>query len=217
VIKSYPLPMTDRKYEILHRESLFQGFFRVDRLHLRQELFTGGWSAPFSREVFSGCQKAAIVLLFDPQNDKVVMIEQFRPGPAAKNDNPFMLELVAGAVDPGETLEETAKRESREEAGCDVRALEKIFSYYPTPRSLSEHVTLFVGRTTAPEDGTIHGLEQEGEHIRVKVLDAAQAISLLYSGKLRDAASLIGLQWFALHHTDLRSRWLVSETNIPVI
>ncbi len=209
--------MTDKKYEILHREVLFQGYFRVDRYHLRQELYAGGWSEPFAREVFSGCQKAAVVLLFDPHRDKVVMIEQFRPGPMAKGENPFLTELVAGMIEAGETPEETARRESLEETGCDVTELQKIHVYYPSPGSVSEQTTLFVGRTTAPEDGALCGLAHEGEDIRVVVLDAAQAISLLYAGKLRDAASIIAMQWFALHHTDLRSRWLMSEVGTPII
>ena len=209
--------MSEKKVEILHREALFQGYFRVDRYHLRQELFAGGWSDVFSREVFSGVGRAAVVLLFDPQRDKVVLIEQLRIGPLVKGDDPLMIELVAGMVDPGEAPEMTARREALEEAGCEVAELQKIFTYYPSTGVMSEHVTLFVGRTHAPEDGTLAGLAHEGEDIRVLVLDASQAINLLYTGKLRDAASLIAMQWFALHHTDLRSRWLVSDTSGAII
>lgn len=209
--------MADKAYEILYRETLFQGFFRVDRYHLRQELFVGGWSAPFSREVFSGAGQAAVVLLFDPHADKVVLIEQFRAGPMARGEDPFVTELVAGMVDPGETPEITARRESVEEAGCEVTTLQKIAVYYPSPGAVSELTTLFVGRTLAPEDGIVRGVAAEGEDIRVRVLDAAQAINMLYMGQLRDAASLIAMQWFALNHTELRSRWLVSEASMPII
>jgi len=209
--------MSEKKFEILHREVLFQGFFRVDRFHVRQELFAGGWSEPFSREVFDGGKRAAVVLLFDPHNDKVVMIEQFRAGPMARDENPFTTELVAGMVDPGETLESTARREAMEEAGCEIAELQKIHTYYPSPGCLSEVTTVFIGRTTAPENGALHGLAHEGEDIKVLVLDAAEAISMLYAGKLRDAASIVAMQWFALHHTDLRSRWLVSESSTPII
>lgn len=209
--------MSEKKYEILYREALFQGYFRVDRFHIRQELYAGGWSAPFSREVYDGGKKAAVVLLFDPHHDKVVMIEQFRAGPMARDDDPFMIELVAGMVDPGETPEGTARREAIEEAGCEVMELQKIHAYYPSPGCMSEFTTVFVGRTIAPENGALHGLAHEGEDIRVLVLDAAEAISLLYMGKLRDAASIIAMHWFALHHTELRSRWMVSDVGTPII
>ncbi len=209
--------MSDKKFEILHREALFQGYFRVDRFHLRQELWAGGWSAPFSREVFSGNKNVAVVLLFDPREDKVVMIQQFRPGPMTHGDDPLMTELVAGAIDPGETPEDAARREAMEETGCEVSELQKIRAYYPCPGCMAEHVTLFAGRVDAPENGALCGLKHEGEDIRVLVLDAAQAINMLYTGQLRDAASIIAMQWFSLHHTDLRSQWLVSEVGTPII
>lgn len=209
--------MTDKKYEILYRETLFQGFFRVDRFHVRYERFDEGWSHPVSREVFSGGLGIAVVLLFDPHEDKVVLIEQFRAGPLVSGRDPWMRELVAGHIDPGETPEETARREAREEAGCEVQSLQKIFEYYPSCGCVGEYVTLFVGRTRAPEDGSIHGEPHEQEHIKLHVVDAAQAINALYMGQLRDAASIIAMQWFALHHTDLRSRWLVSDASTPII
>ncbi|MFA6279940.1 MAG: NUDIX domain-containing protein [Bdellovibrionales bacterium] len=209
--------MSDKKYEIIHREALFQGYFRVDRFHLRQELYAGGWSDVFSREVFEGARNAAAVLLFDPHQDKVILIEEFRAGPMAKGDDPFLIEVVAGVIGADETPEVTARRESTEEAGCEVTDLQKIASYYPSPGCLSEYTTLFVGRTKAPEDGSIYGLAHEGEDIKVVVLEAMQAINLLYSGKLRDASSVIAMQWFALHHTELRSRWLVSDTSTMII
>ena len=209
--------MAKKKFEIIHREALFQGYFRVDRFHLRQELYAGGWSDVFSREVFDGTRNAAAVLLFDPQHDKVVMIEEFRAGPMARGDDPYLLEIVAGVVGLDETPEQTARRESLEEAGCTVTDLQKVFAYYPSPGCISEQTTVFVGRTTAPVDGAIHGLKAEGEDIKVIVMDAMQAISLLYEGKLHDAHSIVAMQWFALHHTDLRSRWLVSDASTMII
>lgn len=209
--------MSEKKFEIIYRETLFQGYFRVDRYHLRQELYAGGWSDVFTREVFDGGKTAVAVLLFDPNLDKVVMIEELRAGPLAYGDDPFLTEIVAGVVNPGETLEETARREAMEEAGCKVTALQKIFGYYASPGCMSEHTTIYVGRTEAPEDGLLTGLAHEGEDIKVMVLDAVQAINLLYAGKLKNASAIIAMQWFALHHTELRSRWLVSEASTMII
>lgn len=210
--------MTKKKdYEIVHKEALFQGYFRIDRYHLRQELYEGGWSDVFMREVLDTGKQASFVLLFDPNEDKVVMIEEFRSGPMAYGESPYLLQCVAGIVNSGETFEETARREAVEEAGCEVFELQKIHSYYPSPGCQSQKNTLFVGRTKAPEDGSIHGLVEEGENIRVCVMDAAEAISKLYDGTYIDAASIIAMQWFALHRTDLRSRWLVSDASTPII
>lgn len=209
--------MADKKFELLHSEALFQGWYRVDRFHVRVQMPDGGWSKPFSREIFDGNKEVMSVLLFDPKEDKVVMVEQFRAAPMSLGDDPYMIENVAGVIDPGETAEAAARREAMEEAGCDVTELQKISAYYPSPGCMAEHITVFVGRTKAPADGIILGLAEEGEYTRVHVMDAMKAISLLYTGKLRDAASIIAMQWFSLHHTDLRSRWLVSDTSGAII
>jgi len=207
----------DRAFEIIHRESLFQGYFRVDRFHIRQEIENGNWSDVFSREVFEGAPKASAVLLFDPKQDKIVMVEEFRAGPMAAGDDPFLTQLVTGMIGVDEEPEAAARREAAEEAGCIVTDLVRIAAYYPSPGTLSEHTTLFIGRTRAPEDGAVHGVATENEYIRTVVMDAPKAISLLYTGKLRDAHSIMALQWFALRHTEIRSRWLVSDASTMII
>lgn len=207
----------NKKYEIIERESLFQGYFRLDRFHVKHEMHAGGWTNTFTREVLDRGAKVVGVLLFDPQHDKIIMIEQFRAAVMSKNDDPWMLELVAGVVDSGETPEAAARREAMEEAGCEVTELQKLFTYYPSPGAMSEQLVLFIGRTSAPPDGSIFGVKEENEDIKVHVMEAAKAISYLYTGKLRDAASIIAMQWFAIQHTGLRSRWLVSDASTPII
>jgi ADP-ribose pyrophosphatase len=209
--------MFEKKFQILLREVLFQGYFRVDRLHVQHERFDGSQSAVFTREIFHRAPSVAGVLLFDPQHDKVVLVEQFRTAPAAVGKEPWMTEIVLGMVDAGETPEQAARREALEEAGCEVQDLHPIASYYSSPGGTSEYIYLYAGRVNAPADGGVFGLETEHEDIRVHVLDAARAISLLYANKVQDAQTLIALQWFATHHTDLRSRWLVSEVGTPII
>lgn len=209
--------MADKGYRVLKREALFQGFFRVDRYHIQNEKFDGTWSRTYTREVFQRAPQVSGVLLFDPQHDKVALIEQLRAGPLAAEQNPWMTEIVMGMVDANETPEQAARREAVEEAGCEVAELQTIASYYSSPGGTSEHITLFVGRVTAPQDGAIHGMPDENEDIRVHVMDAARAIGLLYANQIRDAQTLIALQWFAMHHTELRSRWLVSDVGTPII
>ena len=209
--------MSEKKFSVLLREVLFQGFFRVDRVHVQHDRFDGTPSAVFTREVFHRCAKVAGVLLFDPQHDKVVLIEQFRPAPALNKENPWMMEVVMGMVDAGETPEQAARREALEEAGCEIQTLHPIANYYSSPGGTTEYIHLFVGRITTQAEGGIFGVTSENEDIRAHVLDATRAISLLYANKIRDAQTLVALQWFAMHHTDLRSRWLVSDVGTPII
>ncbi len=209
--------MPQKKYDILLREILFQGYFRVDRFHVQHERFDGTLSPVYTREVFQRSANVSGVLLFDPQHDKVVLTEQFRVAPAAAGMNPWLIEIVSGMVDSNETPEQAARREALEEAGCEVRDLLPIAGYFSSPGGTSEFIHLFAGRINAPEEGGIFGLRSENEDIRVHVLDAAHAISLLYANEICDAQTMLALQWFATHHTDLRSRWLVSEVGTPII
>lgn len=203
---------------LLARETLFQGYFRIDRFHLRQTNPATAETPSFTREVLERGARVVGILLFEPQHDRIVMVEQFRTAALARNDDPMMLELVAGLVEPQETLEAAARREALEEAGCEVAEVQKLFAYYTTPGCSNEYLTLYVGRIhAAPEDGSVFGVQAENETTRARVMDAATAISYLYSGKLRDASSIIAMQWFALQHTGLRSRWLVSEASTPII
>ena len=207
-----------KPFDVLKRETLFQGYYRVDRCHVRHERFDGTQDVSFTREVFQRGRGVAGVLLFDPRHDKVVLVEQFRCGPLANgDDHPWMTEVVLGGVDEHETPEQAARREAMEEAGCVVEELEPIASFYSSPGGTSEFIHLFVGRTVAPSDGSFGGLASEQEDIRVHVLDSTRAIGLLYANKIRDSQTLIALQWFAMHRTELRSRWLVSHVGTPII
>ena len=108
--------------EIVKRENGYQGFYKLDRVHLRHELFAGGMSREISREVFVR-HDAVCVLPYDPQRDEVVLIEQFRVGAMGKTDTPWLIELVAGLIDKAEEPEEVAHREGEEEAGLTFSSL----------------------------------------------------------------------------------------------
>ena len=205
------------KFDVLSREALFQGYYRLDRYKIQHERFDGGLSAPFTREIFERGRGVAGVLLFDPQQDSVVLVEQFRTGPMARGDAPWLTEIVLGMIDANETPEQSARREALEEAGCDVAELQPIARYYSSPGGTSEYIYLFAGRVEAPKNGANFGLAAENEDIRVHVMEAAKAIGLLYASKIQDAQTMVALQWFAMHHTELRSRWLLSEVGTPII
>ena len=112
---------TPSAVEIIRRENCFQGFYRLDRLQLRHELFAGGMGREINREVFVR-HDAVCVLPYDPQRDEVVLIEQFRVGAMGKTASPWLVELVAGLIDKDEQPEQVARREAQEEAGLDISA-----------------------------------------------------------------------------------------------
>ena len=198
--------LTSDDVEVLEHKVAFRGYFRIDHYRLRHRTFAGGWTKPLLREVFERGHAVA-VLLYDPDADKVVLIEQFRIGALTAGRNPWLLEVVAGIIGEGESLEEVARRETEEETGCTALDIELIADYMPTPGGSSECITLYCARVQVPTGGTVHGLEHEGEDIRTVVMDAGEAIALLDQGKLDNSAILVAIAWLARKREALRARW----------
>jgi ADP-ribose pyrophosphatase len=197
----------DDDVEVVEREACFRGFYQLDRLHLRHRLFAGGMGKLINRELFVR-HDAVCVLPYDPQRDCVVLIEQFRVGALDKSVNPWLIELVAGLIDKDEQPEEVARREAVEEAGLELAELWPLTQYYPSPGGSDERVHLYVGRCDSRGAGGVHGLEEEGEDIRVLVWSLDEALAALDDGRIDNAASIIALQWLALNRDKVRERWV---------
>jgi ADP-ribose pyrophosphatase len=184
--------------EILDKETTYQGFFKMVRFQLKHRLFNGGWSTIFDRELLERGNSVGI-LPYDPQLDKVILIEQFRVGVIThETAKPWMLEIVAGMIKEGETAAEVAERELLEEAGLTLKKLSPLYEYWVSPGGSSERMTLFLGEVDASHAGGIHGLPEEHEDIYVHVLSVEDALNALHEGKIRDAMTIIALQWLEL-------------------
>ncbi len=193
-------------FEIQSNELIYQGFFEARRYWLRHALFSGGMSQPVMRECFEPGQSVG-VLPYDPQRDEVAVIEQFRIGALRHPQGPWVLEAVAGVIEPGETAQAVAHREAYEEAGCHLDHLEFVARYLVSPGGNSEEQTVFCGLTDTSALGGIHGLAAEGEDIRVHVLALDEALSLIASGGIHAAQLILALQWLALNRQRLADRW----------
>ncbi|EOV8836705.1 ADP-ribose diphosphatase [Cronobacter dublinensis] len=201
-----PVTFTKNDVEIIAREKLYRGFFSLDLYRFRHRLFNGEMSGEVRREIFERGH-AAVLLPFDPVRDEVVLIEQIRIAAFDTSDTPWLLELVAGMIEPGETVEEVARREAMEEAGLDVGRVKTFMSYLASPGGTSERLSLLVGEVDATTAQGIHGLADENEDIRVHVVSREQAYLWVEEGKIDNAASVIALQWLQLHHHALRNEW----------
>ena len=193
--------------ELLHMQRPYVGFFAVEDYDLRHRKFNGEMSAPINRSVFASGD-AVTVLPYDPRNDTVLLIEQFRAGPFARQDpNPWCIEAIAGRVDPGEAPDVAARREATEEANITLGRMERMFGYYTSPGSCAEYITGFVAEANLSGAGGVHGLDSEDEDIRVMVVPLADALATIASGEANSAQLLLSLQWLASHHTRLREAW----------
>lgn len=195
-----------RDFEILERRRVYDGHFKVDQFRLRHRLFDGGWSGEVTRELFERGHVAA-VLPYDPVRDEVILIEQFRVGALEAPGGPWLLEIVGGVIDEGESPADVARRESLEEAGREILALEPICDYLSSPGGCSERVSLFCGRVDTAGAGGIFGLVDEHEDIRARVLSFADALAEFARQSVSVASLMIAMQWLALNRERLRAAW----------
>ncbi len=202
---------TKADVELLQRERVFDGFFQLDRLQLRHKLFDGGWSETIQRELFIR-DDAVCVLPYDPVADKVLLIEQFRVGAVDDQRSPWLLELIAGIVEPGETPVDVAHREADEEAGAALLALEPICRYHVSPGGSQECIHLLCAQIDSRGLGGIYGLAHEGEDIRAQVVSRQQAYQAVSDGLINNAATIMALQWLQLHYVRLSQQWSTAET-----
>ncbi len=194
-----------KQFEIINEKSCHDGFFKVKEITLKHTLYKGGWSTPISREIFHRGNCVA-VLLYDPVRDEVVIIEQFRVGALQLPlpEQAWLLEIVAGAIEEGETAEEVAYRESVEEAGCEIQELVKINDFFTSPGGTSELLSLFYGKVDATNIGGLHGLDHEDEDICVTTMKFADVYQLLLDGKILSAIPIIAIQWLHINREQLR-------------
>ena len=206
--KPEKLPVTFAKndVEIIARETLYSGFFSMDLYRFRHRLFNGEMSGVIRREIFERGH-AAVLLPFDPVRDEVVLVEQIRIAAYDVSESPWLLEMVAGMIEEGETVEDVARREALEEAGLVVGRTKPVLSYLASPGGTSERLSIMVGEVDATTAEGIHGLADENEDIRVHVVSREQAYQWVEEGKIDNAASVIALQWLQLHYQTLRNEW----------
>jgi ADP-ribose pyrophosphatase len=192
--------------QILSKETLYQGFFKMVKYAFKHKLFAGGWSDVVEREIFERGHAIA-VLPYDPVLDEFVMIEQVRIGALSTSSSPWLLEVVAGIIDEGETPEDVCRREAQEEAGLDIQKLHKALSYLSSPGGTTERLHIYVGLVDASDAKGVHGLEYESEDILVHRVPTSEAFDWINQGKIDNAATLIALQWFAMNKQQVLEDW----------
>lgn len=199
--------------KIEHTATLCQGFFRVLRYRLRHALFQGGWSASMTRELFVRGDSVG-VLLYDPVQDCVALVQQFRIGCLNNEHGAWVWEIVAGMVKPDEHTADVAVREVKEETGLQISAAQliPITRYYSSPGGSDERLQLFCALCSlSPTLDQLHGLAIEHEDIRVKAFDVHTAFGAILDGTINNAASIIALQWLQIHREALRQQALALD------
>lgn len=181
------------------RENLFRGFIQVEKVTIKHRLFNkSNYSSSIHRELIHR-PEAAGALLYDNQQRRFALIEQFRIGALNDTVSPWQLEVIAGVLDGDETPETCIRRESLEEAGCEVHDLQHLFTFYPSAGACSEIFHLYVANVELPTSGGVFGMPDEGEDIQLHLFDYSDAPLLLKNGRLRNAPVIMALQWLTQH------------------
>ncbi|MDB2178564.1 ADP-ribose diphosphatase [Citrobacter farmeri] len=201
-----PVTFSKNDVEIIARETLYRGFFSLDLYRFRHRLFNGEMSQEVRREIFERGH-AAVLLPFDPERDEVVLVEQVRIAAYDTSETPWLLEMVAGMIEEGESADDVARREAMEEAGIKVQRTKPVLSFLASPGGTSERSSIIVGEVDATTASGIHGLADENEDIRVHVVSREQAYRWVEEGKIDNASAVIALQWLQLHHKELINEW----------
>lgn len=194
--------------EIVSDEVVFKGFYTMKRVKFRHKLFSGEMSGIVTRELLAKNEATAVVL-YDPQLDNVVLVEQVRIGAIDPKSpsSPWLLELVAGMIETGEQPAGVAVRESEEEAGVHLTEVMPIMQFWDSPGGMAERIHFFAGKVDSTKVGGIHGLAEENEDIRVHVVSRATAYQWLEQGRIDNGVAVIGLQWLQLNYKKLQQKW----------
>lgn len=197
--------------DVISRQQMqpYTYFFAVQVDDLQFRRFDGTLS-PVVRRAGFVMADAVTVLPYDPVRDCVMVIEQFRYGPFIRSArNCWVLEPIAGRIDPGETPRDAALRETLEEARLTLADsdLMPIGGSYPSPGTISEYLFHFIALCDLPDSSTgIAGLASEAEDIRSHILPFEAAMNLITTGEAQNGPLIQSLYWLALNRDRLRAR-----------
>ena len=183
---------------------VYRGFFSVEEHELTYQKFNKTQSDVVKRSALVSSD-AVIVLPYDPINDRVLLIEQFRTGPYVKGDNnPWVLEPIAGLVDKGESPETAGLREAQEEAHLKIDKLKLVARSYPSPGISTEFFHQYIGIASLPDStNLVSGLETESEDIRSHIFSYNEFSKMILEGEIKvGPAILLGL-WLSKNRKNL--------------
>jgi len=176
---------------IKNKKRVYDGFFKLDELEIESD------GQAVTRLVLERGHAVAI-LGFDPDQDKVVLINEMRAGPLAAGDDPFYDSLPAGMIDADETALAAAVREMKEETGLTLRDAFTVHAgAYASAGGSSERIAIVYGVVDTSKAGGTHGKAEEGENIKTVVLSSGEFIKRAVDGRLKDLKSLAAAFWLA--------------------
>lgn len=181
------------------KELLSNNWYTLNKVTFEYQREDGSWETQM-REAYDRGNGAAI-LLYNVQKGTLVLTRQFRmPTYLNGNSDGMMVEACAGLLEKG-NAEQTIKMEVEEETGYKIDHVKKVFEAYMSPGSVTEILYFFIGQyTDAMKLGEGGGAEDETENIEVLELPFKKALQMMDDGEIRDAKTIMLLQYAQLHN-----------------
>jgi nudix-type nucleoside diphosphatase (YffH/AdpP family) len=171
---------------------------KLNKVKYEYQLKDGSWQIQ-EREVYNR-GNGAVILLYNKEKETVILTRQFRlPTWFNGNTDGLMIEACAGMLDEKDP-EDCIRRETEEETGYSLSDVRKIMEVYMSPGSVTEILYFFVGAySDAMKISEGGGLDKEQENIEVLELPFAKAIQMIDSGDIKDAKTIMLLQYAYIH------------------
>ena len=170
-----PLP------EILETKTVARSrLFSIEALKLR---FSNGVERLYERLPARGRQAVSVVAI--NTDDEVILVREYLAGL-----HRYELNLPKGTVDPGETFEEAANRELKEEAGFGARKLDYVRQITLAPAYMGFSIHVILARDLYPE--SLPG--DEPEIMEVEKWRLQEADQLVMSELLSESRSIAALK-----------------------
>ena len=186
----------NEKVRVLGEEVLSNNWGLVKKTTIELKRRNGEWQRQV-RETYDRGDGAGI-LLYNRAQRTVILTRQFRFPVFAHGEPGWLIEVVAGKLD-GDHPVTTAKKEAEEESGYRVHDVELVLSAYMSPGSVTEKLSLFVAEYDADSKVSAGGgLEHEGEDIEVLELGIDAALTMVETGEIADAKTIMLLQYVRL-------------------
>lgn len=189
--------MANSKTTILRTDILSDNWYTLKKITYQRQK-SDGITETHSREAYDR-GNGAVILLYNRRARTVILTRQFRL-PTFINGNPdgMLIEACAGLLDMDQP-ETAIRRETEEETGYKLSAIEKIFEAYMSPGSVTEILYFFIAEYSS--DMKVHeggGLAEEDENIEVLELPVDRAMQMIESGEIKDGKTIMLLQYVKL-------------------
>lgn len=182
------------KIKNIKKEVLSSNWYTLNKYTFDFKLQNGKW-VTHMRESYDRGNGAAI-LLYNKEKGTIILTKQFRmPTYVNENEDGFMIEVCAGLLDD-HNPEDCIKKEAEEETGYRINNVKKVMQAYSSPGAVTEILHYFIAEYS--EDmkvGEGGGLENENEDIEVLEIPFGNALKLVDSGEIKDAKTIILLQY----------------------